>query len=239
MQYNSNADSQDIVSLIGDLTNTDTTQYPLKAITRAVNKWNKQVWAWIWEAYGGWKYQDSNDSGEPYADVNSVSGVSKIAIPTAATSITGFAYLDTASSEYRPLRPITLEQIEQRGFTLNNFMDTPSTPLYYLPLGNFIYVFPALNASVTSGYRVYLDRASSAFASTDTTKTPGFVSEFHEVLAVGAAFEFAKRKGLSNKNDLAVDLQGYEKRIKDYFSSRYAEMFPPRITVRDNTREFM
>ena len=236
--FNSNTDSQDIVSLVGDLTNTDTTQYPLKAITRAVNKWNKQVWTWIYEAYGGWKYQDSNDSGEPYADVNAVANTSKIAIPTATTAITGFGYLDTTTDEYRKLQPITLDQIEQKGWTLSTFMSTPSTPLFYLPLGNSIYVFPALNASVTNGYRVYLDRASTSFASTATTTTPGFMSEFHEVLAVGAAYEFAKRKGLTNKNDLLADLQSYEKRIKDFYSSRYAELFPPRVTVDDAVREF-
>lgn len=235
MQYNSQSDGQDLISLVGDLTNTDTTQYPLKAITRAMNKWNKQVWSWIWDAYGGWKYQDSNDSGDPWADVNSIANISKIAIPTAATDVVGVGFLQ--NSVYNKLWPITLEQIQDQGFTLSSFMSTPSTPRFYLPIGNTIYIFPAYNASLTSAFRVYLDRASSSFASTDTTKTPGFMSEFHEILAVGASYEFAKRKGLDNKNDLLADLQTFERRIKDFYSQRYQELFPPQITVRDAVRD--
>lgn len=235
MVYNSNADNQDIVSLTGDLTNTDTTSYPLKAITRAVNKWNKAVWSWIFDAYGGMKYQDAQDTSDPFSDVNSVANTSKIAIPTAAVNVVGVGFLQ--NSVYNKLEPITLEQIQDQGFTLSSFMSTPSTPRFYLPIGNNIYIYPAYNTSLSSAYRIYFDRNSTSFASTATTATPGFNAEFHEVLAVGAAYEYASRKGLSNKNDLLLDLQKFEKRIKDFYAARYQELFPPQITVRDAVRD--
>lgn len=237
MQYNSNADSQDIVSLVGDLTNTDTTQYPLKAITRAINKWGKTVWCWIFEAYGGWLYDDSNNTTDfPAATTTLTASQADYSVPSTALFIRGVE-IKTSGGTWYPLKPLTEEQIRDHTIAEAEFMKTPAQPQYYTPYANSIKIYPPANYTQAASLRVSFARGSTQFASTDTTKTPGFISEFHEVLAVGGSYEFAKRKGLSNKNDLLADLQSYEKRIKDYYSQRYAELFPSRVTVRDYVAE--
>lgn len=237
MQYNSQSDSQDLVSLVGDLTNTDTTQYPLKAITRAINKWNKSVWAWILEAYGGWLYDDANNTTDfPIATATLTANQVDYGIPATALMIRGVEIKNVGGSWY-PLVALTEEQIRDRDIAEAQFYNVPAQPQYYSPYANSIKIYPAANYTQAASIRVSFARGSTSFISTDTTKQPGFVSEFHEILAVGAAYEFTSRKELGNKTDLLTDLQRYEKRIKNWYSMRYQEMFPSRITVRDFTKE--
>lgn len=247
--YNSNADSQDIISLVGDLTNTDTTQYPLKAITRAVNKWGKIVWSWIFEAYGGWLYDDSNNTDLPTATTTITANQVDYSVPATALTIRGLE-IKTSGGSWYPLQPITEEQIRQKGIAEAQFMNTPGQPAFYLAYANSFKIYPACNYTQAASLRVSFSRGSTQFASTDTTKSPGFVSEFHEVLAVGAAYEYAIRKGLPNALDLEQQLygrftrsgvipnSGYMGRIKSYYQQRYQEMFPSRMTSQDEVLQY-
>lgn len=249
MQYNSDSDGQDIVSLVGDLTNTDTTQYPLKAITRAVNKWAKIVWTWIFEAYGGWLYDDANNTTDfPCARTTLTSGQVDYSIPPTALFIRGVE-IKNAGGVWYPLEKLTEEQIRDHVFAEAQFLSTPAQPQYYTPYANSFKIYPASNYTQAASVRVSFARGSTNFASTDTTKIPGFANQFHEVLAVGAAYEFAHRKGLENTQELNQQLyghftrsglipnSGYMDRIKNFYMMRYQEMFPSQITVRDYVRE--
>lgn len=240
MQYNSDSDNQDIVSLVGDLTNTDTTQYSLKAITRAANKWMKKVWFWIFTAYGGWLYDDSNNTSDfPIATTALVANQQDYGLPSTALVVRGVD-VKTTGGVWQKLSPLTEEQIRDYQSDAE-FMKTPSQPNGYLPYGGSVRLFPPTNYSQAASLRVSFARGSILFASTDTTKTPGFLSEFHEVIAVGAAYEFVKRRDIKSAAGLREDLlgeDGYKNSIKTYYSSRYAEMFPPRITTKDGVREF-
>ncbi len=249
LQYNSDSDSQDIISVVGDLTNTDTTQYPLKAITRAINKWNKIVWSWIFEAYGGWLYDDANNTTDfPTAVTDLVLNQVDYSLPSTALAVRGVE-IKTVGNVWYPLIFLTEEQIRDRNIAEAQFMNVPAQPKFYFPYAGSFKIYPAANYAQASSLRVSFARGSLSFASTDTTKSPGFISEFHEVLPVGAAYEFAARKGLENTEDLKEQLfghftrsgliqgTGYKDRIKNYYSERYQELFPPRVTVRDYVQE--
>jgi hypothetical protein len=49
---------------------------------------------------------------------------------------------------------------------------------------------------------------------------------------------FSKYKSLPQKNDLEIEWQKWEKRIKAYYEMRWAELFPPKMTVVDAVVEF-
>ena len=241
LQFNGDSDEQDIVSLTADLidnpdTPSSTTPYTLKSITRNVNKWNKTVWSWIFEAYGGWLYDDGNNTTDfPRAKNTLTASQTNYAFPPSALVVRGVEVKDQGGV-WSALTPTTEERI--REFQAEaEFMKTPSAPQYYVPLANSFMIYPAANYTQADSIRVSFTRGSTSFASTDTTKTPGFVSEFHEVLAVGAAFEYCKRKTLPMLAGLLADLKDYEARIKKFYQERFAEAFPPRITVQDAVAE--
>lgn len=237
LQFNSHSDNLDIVSLINDLVNTDNTSYALKSKTRAVNKANHIIWTEIFDAYGGIQFDDSNQTDLPRATANLVSGQKTYAMPASALTVRGIEIQLSSGGVWQKLTPLTYEQIQDRQ-AIAQFYSTASTPLFYTVLGDTIELFPAPNYTVTSGFKVYFDRGSVDFASTDTSKVPGFASDFHDALAVSAALEYAKRQNLPQAVALERDWNDYRSRIKRYYSMRFHQMFPPRINVRDAVREY-
>ena len=249
MQYNGESNSQDICTLSEKLSKSNSISFPIAEKTLYANTKNKEILTWIFSSYGGWTYQDSNDTSDPYADINAVANTNKVAIPSGVLELIGVSYLDSSTNEYNPLKPITIQEIQDRGYTLQNFMNTSGIPEYYLPLGDNLYIFPALSSDLTSGFRAYFSRGSSSFTVTDTTKTPGFLSEFHEALETGMALMncIVNQKPMKNDLQLAWDGNeaktgregGYKKMIKKYYSQRYKEMFPPRITNKDLINDYI
>jgi hypothetical protein len=236
MQYNSEATNQDLVSLLNDLTGMDNNVYPLTAKTRDMNRANRQIWSWIHEAYGGWLYDDSNGTDFPTALTTLTSAQKDYTLPSSALTVRGVEIMLNGSTVWQKLFPKTEEQIREI-MAEKQFESTSAVPLYYTPYANSFKIYPASNYTQASSLRISYDRGSSAFTTTDTTKTPGFASEFHEAVAVGGGFYFSTYKTIPQKNDLTVQWQDYEKRIKSYYGKRYKELFPSRMTVRDYVSE--
>lgn len=239
MQYNSDSDNQDIVSAIKDKTATVGTSLGIKAITRSANYANRKIWAWIHDAYGGWLYDDSNNTSDfPSAKNTLTSGQDNYPIPSEALTIRFVSVRENNNGEWYNLKPITEELLNERQAE-ESFLSDNSTPTYYMPYGNSIKIFPASNYTQASSLRVSYDRGSTSFASTDTTKTPGFVSEFHDAVAVGAAADIARNKSLPNRRELVEDWQISEQEIKKFYQSRFQQMFPPKVEVGDYTRNMI
>ena len=240
MVYNGDSDGQDIVSLCDDFVNTDPIKYPIKEKTRAANKTLRKIWTWIFDAYGGWLFDDANNTTDfPIATANLVASQQDYDVPPSSLTIRGVEILPANSTVYQRLIEITEEDMIENMISEGSLFTTPGIPLYYRPLGNSIKLYPTPSTNVTAGIRVTFDRGSIAFASTSTTQQPGFVSEFHETVAVGMALEFSRRNALSSFTFLQDDMNRSERAIKDYYSARFQEKFPGRLTVFDDTREYM
>lgn len=233
MQFNSNSDNQDIVSDITFLTGLDTNSFTLKDRARCVNERYRLVWQMIFESYGGWTFMDDNVSdtstGIPYADQTITSGTGLYSLPSSALTVRSVEVKNSGGT-YEVLKPISHEEFMMIGgdatFTSN------STPLYYMLQGDVLRLLPIPNYTVSStGIRVFFDQDISAFASTDTTKTPGFASIFHRMLSIGAALDFCMtRAGMEQKTaSLSVLWNDYETRLRKFYSKRFKDRFPGKI----------
>lgn len=234
MQYNSHSDNQDIVSLIGDQTGVSTTN-EIKQITRAANKANRQVWSWIFESYG-FQYDDSNNSNLPVATTTLKANQQKYTLPSEALTVKALEYKNS-NGDWQKLIPLTLEEINQKT-SEKEFEDTPAEPRFYVPMSGIVKLYPASDTERSLGLRIQFDRGATTFNSTDTTKTPGFASEFHDAVAVGASYEIAKNHQLPQANALLGEWQDYERRIKGFYSERYAELYPITFKRADLARQF-
>lgn len=220
----------------------------LKEFTRYVNKANSAVWYWIFSAYGGMTYDDGNQANLPSATDTLTSGQATYALPSSALTVTGIE-VKNSGGVWIPLLPITLEQIKQHAAE-GEFYKTAATPLYYRVVGTTVKLYPAANWTQSASFKVFFDRGSVSFASSDTTATPGFASEFHDALSVGASVEWLKvnKSSSSALETLRLDWNGdedrtgreggFKRRIKEFYSARLKETFPPRVTVKDATAEF-
>lgn len=210
----------------------------LGTFTRNINKRLSIIWSWIFFSYGGIQFEDANQTDLPYSTDTLTSGKRIYANPSGAEAIKGVAYKD-ASGNYIPLDPITFEQIKDSGYTLDSFYSTSGSPLFYMPVGESIYIFPASNATRSSGFKVYQDRGMLSFATTDTTKVPGFSSSYHEAVPTGASIDWLQINKPESRSlqELKLGWTDYEVRIKKFYREKFEEMFPPRLTVRDATLE--
>lgn len=233
MQYNSETNNQDIISDISFWTGADLNSYSLKDRTRDVNETFREIWAIIFESYGGWKFMDDNISdastGVPYTDQTITSGSGLFPLPTGALAVDGVQMKTTASGPLNPLKPITLEQFLDMGG--DGAFPATGVPLYYLLQGDIGRLLPTPNFTLATALRVMFDQDISSFLTTDTTKVPGFAVTFHRMLSIGPSLNYCDmNKGLEAK---AVKLQNrwnkYEVRLRDFYSKRFKALFPHRI----------
>ena len=233
MQFNNNADNQDIVSLVGDATGINTTVH-IQEVTRACNRANKMIWSWIFQSYGGWQYDDANQTDSPFATTALVQSQAKYKIPTAALTINSVE-VKNENGDWEKLFPRPIKAISQYQ-SEEEFQDQDGQPRYYALFGEEIKLYPAPDYSQANSIRINFDRGSVSFVSTDTEKDPGFVSEFHEAVADGASCYIAINKKLANVQGLREQWFQWEPKIKQFYSERFGEKYPPAFRKGDFTR---
>lgn len=189
-------------------------------------------------AYGGWQYDDSNQTDLPFASTTLTADQTTYALPTGALGVRGIEVKNTGSV-WSSLLPITEEMIRERQ-AMGQFFSTSGTPQYYQLVGQTVRLFPASNYTQSASFKVSFDRGSVAFASTDTTTTPGFASEYHDIIPIGASIEWLKIKEPNSGTlaNLRSDYAQLEKNLKDYYAYKFEQMFPPGLRVRDAVRDF-
>lgn len=236
MQYNSDSDNQDIVSLIGDMTGLNTT-VEIKQITRAANYANKKIWCWIFDSFGGWQYDDSNNTNLPIATTTLEANKRTYLLPSDALTLRSVEYKNSGG-DWAKLYPLPIDRINQMT-SENEFQDEPGEPRWYAPLSDAFKIYPASDTTRASAIRIQFDRGSVSFASTDIEKDPGFASEFHEAVAVGAAYFIGINKRLPNWELIRSEWIDAEKKIREYYTRRWQEKFPPRMETGDTLREYI
>lgn len=196
----------------------------LKEFTAHINESNRKVWTLIFKSYGGWIYDDSNQTDLPQGATDLVSGTSVYALPSGALTVNRVEAKDS-NGNFQKLDPITQEMLDEG---VAEFNENDGTPKYYRLIGDTAELFPAPSYNSTGGFKVFYDRGAVDFASTDTTKTPGFASAFHNALAVCASMEWAKVKqpASASLKNLFVDWQKYEMDITEFYQSRWRDLKP-------------
>lgn len=232
MQFNSETNGLDLYSdcryLCGIDETTDTTSYPIKAFTRNANFALDYVEALILKADGWTKFDDTNQTGE-LLDVtnNLVSGTQKTTLSLTWLKI-GRVRIKDPSGNW-----ITLPEQNRKSQSDGRLTAAAGVPSSYFRLGNYLYFDKAPNYSVTAGIEVEFQRGASYFANTDTTKAPGFASQFHRLISLLPALEYCKLNTMIERvAELRLDIgtppdvmngqagSGMLKEMMDYYANR-------------------
>ena len=206
-QFNSETNQLDLYSdcryLCGLDETADTTSYPIKAFTRNANFALDKVTSFILKTDGWWQYDDTNNSGE-LLDVSTalVSGTQKYSLVVTWLKIGRVRVKDSGGNW------VILEQVERRALNNAQLNASSGDPRGYDLLGNYIYLYPAPNYSVSAGLEVQFQRGNSYFTNSDTTKAPGFASPFHRLISMYAALDFCLINGLSDRAANLANLIG-------------------------------
>lgn len=200
----------------------------LKQFTAKVNNTVSEIWSWIFQSYGGWTYDDSNQTDLPESTTNLVAGQSKYALASNMLTINRVEVTDSAGNVVRAT-PLPQEHVEHIGLsTFSSVLGSSASPQFYRVTDGIIELFPTPSQSVTDGLAVYFERDSVQFASTDTTKTPGFASPFHRLVPVGTSIRWYKIKqpNSATLKELKEEWAKGEEELRAYYTQRWRDYRP-------------
>lgn len=217
-------DSTNNLGLVQDTlfrTNTNVNEFPLKDITRYINEGYNRVAFTILQADGRMQWDDTNHSDQPISVTDLVANQATYEIFVAApTALQDWLMIDRVeikdeSGQWTLLNPIDRHDIP---VAIDEFMDVAQTPEYFDFNGSELKLYPAPSYNSTGGMKIYFNRAPSYFASTDTTKRPGFATIFHSYLPIYAANQW----NVIKKNDFSLQplLDKMEVEIGRFYSKR-------------------
>lgn len=121
----------------------------------------------------------------------------------------------------------TLTQINQNSVD-DSYLNTvvSGVPSEYYLTANGIFLVQKPNYNMTDGLEFHINRTSTYFTVSDTTKKAGIPWVFHEYLALKPSYEYCLQKGLPQANNYRADLEKLELAIKKYYRDRNKDFIP-------------
>lgn len=215
----------EIITLIQRNTGTQsstTSSYPIADKTVDINNALNNYFIIANQYAGNWRpVDDTNQTDYPivYADIvsgqqdysftvdeqgNQILDIYKVRIKNATTG------------EWK-----TLTQIDQNTITDAQLsVATGGIPTEYYLTANGIFLVQKPNFSLTDGLEISINRTSTYFTTSDTTKKAGIPWVFHEYLALRPSYFYCLQKGLPQANNYKVTLDEMEMSIKRYYANR-------------------
>ena len=200
----------------------DTTR--MAQFTGEVNQGMNKAMNIILQASGKWQFDDSNQTDYPIIKTNIVSGQQDY---TFTTDETGNLILDIYRVFVFPTSTATTYQeiwpVDQQSQYTDIGSENPSavgTPFSYDKTANGIFLDPKPDYNATLGLKMMINRESSYFLTTDTTRSPGFAGLFHEYLVLCASYEYARNKSLAIVPRLERDLAEMGEAMSKYYGRR-------------------
>lgn len=220
---------EDIDFLVG----TDSSQYPLADKLRNINLNFYDVVTDIIRYNSNWEWDDTNKTDYPIGTTTLVVSQRDYTLPSNFLKLLRVEVKDGAGN-YQKVQEFDEQQV---GLGLTEFMKSDGLPRYYREVGNSIELYPSASATsttLTNGLKVYYTRTQTEFTTSDAAVSPGFSPNFHRILSLGAAYDFACAKLTSDPSlitSLKARLDKMREDIKQYYSSRNREV-RPRLSVK-------
>ncbi len=216
MQFNSETNNLDIVSDIDYWAGSDSTSYPIKDKTRNANFALDRVVSLIMKSDQKWSWDDANQGTEPIdTSTNLVAGTRRYAIAVGWLTFLRLRIKDATGNL------VTLKPVDRRKLTDAELNEAAGTPRKYAKVGNWIELYPAPNYASTGGLEVQIQRPASYFSYTDTTKTPGFASQFHRLISLWPALDFVDVNTMPQRAaKIEARITAMETELGDFYSTR-------------------
>lgn len=215
----------------------------LAEFTSDVNLAMDRALSIIFKACATWQFDDSNHTDYPIITTSLVSGQRDY---TFTTDETGNLILDiykvvvkNPDGTYQEVYPVDQQSDVYTDNSTNGFwngLNTSGTPKYYDKTANGIFLDVIPNYNSTNGLKIYINRESTYFLTTDTTKKPGFAGLFHEYLAFRPSYQYALINSLPNVNQLQALTIDMESQIQQHYTSRERDIKKSMKPLRENNR---
>ena len=234
MDFYKTSDKSGLVDDVLFRTNTTTTEFPLTHITRYINEGYSRVANIIIQADGRMQWDDINHTDQPVSQTDIVENtVDYNVFQSAPSALQDWLTIDKVEMLDSNGYGMEILPIDKKDLTTyEEETRTPSTPYKYDFNGTSILLYPKPNYSYTKGLVIYFHRAPSYFASTDTTKRPGFATIFHPYLSIYASHQWNSIK--KNDFNLQPQLDKIEREIGLFYSKRPKYEVPKLTRAKEN-----
>lgn len=213
---------KEVNTQITNYTKANTSQFINANRIILINKAVKDITMMILQAQDGWDFDDANHDDFPILTTNLVANQQDYALPTNTIKVVRLeiTYDGTNWHKVSPM-DINQESSPTDTTTINN--DFEKSEPYYDLRGGSIFLYPIPDTNITGGLKIWIDRNADNFTESDLstgTKSLGFVANFHDMVAIKVALDYAIQNGKSNYNLLKQEYLEYEQRLKQYYSDR-------------------
>lgn len=195
----------------------DSTSYSTADITDSANRALYRVVSLIRAAEGRWSWDDSNNTDLPIATTALVANQQDYNLDPTHYQIQRIEVKDE-DGNWNKLDPI--DYVDVYNQSLTDFQNTAGNPKYYDKVGNSIFLYPKPSYSQNASLKCFYTRGPSYFTASDTTKTPGFNTIFHELIALWASYDYAAINQLAVKKDISEEIAIKEDKLSEYYSLR-------------------
>jgi len=193
--------------------------YTIEDKTRNINKWYNNVVSLILSSDGKMQWDDSNNPDYPIGASDLEAGTQEYNYDS--LGVLSISRVEILDQNGRGVQLMPIDQEDVRGIAMSEFMKTSGNPQYYDVIGDAVFLYPTPNYNKVNGVVMYFQRGANYFEATDTTKKPGFIQNFHQILSYGASLEYCIAKNLSKKIPGLMDqIAKLEQAIIDRYSSR-------------------
>jgi len=237
MQYNSEANSYDIVSEVRTICGCTSSEYSDNDLARRFNQALDWYFDIAFDSDSEQTFDDSNHSDPPIDSVNIVSGTNRYKFSDFTDEIFSIVNVEILSSQAKGiyLIPETLENmgvgslapesgrvqaISNRTFQ-KTYIDAGSgTPTHYCKLGDYIYLRPNPDYNEANGLKLYINRPASYMTPSSTTTVPGVPRIHHWALCRKTALPWLIENEKPQAKSIAQLLVQDEADIRRYFAKR-------------------
>lgn len=235
MQFNPTDKSISIVGdidflLFGDSVSLNT-DYSLVDRTRNVNIAYDEAVAELYKADPNYKWDDTTNTDFPIATTPLVANTDHYVLLDSALVIHKFRIKDR-NGNWITLTP------KLRSELTDTELNATGTPDKYFKIDNAVFPLPVPDYGAAAGVELAFQRGGNHFATTDTTASPGFNLQFHQILSISAALRYALANGMSEK---VKTLQEMKEDIRSKMVEHYQLRSPdekPKFRLKRNTRGY-
>lgn len=193
----------------------------LQKFTSFVNLTMSELWHDIFLSSGNWKYDDGNHNDLPQATTGLTDTVATYALPDEALTVERIEVKDE-SGNWTKIHPLSQYDIK---VAIDEYRNGDGTPDQYRLLDDTIELFPAPNYTQAASLKVYFLRAGVLFTTADTTEAPGFASEYHEAVPIGASLRWLRthRPGQADTVQKEREYLEWRSRMKQFYGRRFKD----------------
>lgn len=238
LQFSNPTLKSGICELIDKRIGTSTASYPVSDKVSDINLSLSEFNLLALQSSGKWQFDDSNQLDYPIitCDLNANQRDYSFLLDGSGNLILDIykVMIANPAGVYYDLLPTDM-QSDRFDQSFYDGLNIQGSPIKYDKTANGIFLNVVPNYTITGGIKIFFNRETTFFVSTDTTKMPGFAGTLHEYLVVKTAYRYAASNSLpqaggrlrnGSYTGLALEVNDWEQKIQDYYGQRAKDEQP-------------